>query len=201
MKLKFLRFIFFSIVYYISWSIHSTGVILLEKMLHFTDTNSKNISCVGSIQCSWERAFEIALENLIILIQIIQTYGMVLHISITKLTLSSECLLHPLTALLLDLGVNNILFKNPLHNIFGCLTCTHPVLERKNKAHLFLPLDKRSSATCCFVSVSRKEKWKKCGCSKSCYFLVWKKEFPGFLCMEKGLSVILFTSSNLQLYD
>lgn len=89
--------------------------------------------------------------------------------------------------------------KNPLHNIFGHCTCQY--WKEKNKAHLFLPLDERSSATCWFVSESRKEKWKKCDCSKSCHFLVWKKEFPGFLCAEKGLSIVLFTSSNLQLYD
>lgn len=79
---------------------------------------------------------------------------MVLRTSITKLTPSSDCLLHPLSALFLDMGMFRILCV-----IYLVIILAHiQDWKEKSKAHLFLPLDERSSATCCFVSVSRKEK-------------------------------------------
>lgn len=72
---------------------------------------------------------------------------MVLHISIRKLTLSSDCLLHPLYALFLDLGILRILCI-----IYLAIILVHiQYWEEKNKANLFLPLNEWSSAACCFV--------------------------------------------------
>lgn len=150
------------------------------------------------MQCAWDRSFEIALEKLINLPAIANTTMW-----------NDSTYTHHKTNTILRLPFSPIfcfvpwhrcknIIKNPLRDIFGHHTCTHLVLERKNKARLLLPLGEKSWAT--YSSVNGKEKWKMY-VLRAVIFLYEKRNFQGFLCMEKGLSVILFTSSDLQLYD
>lgn len=88
--------------------------------------------------------------------------------------------------------------KNPLHNIFA----HRQYWKEKNQSSLVSSIKMRGPQQLAdlFLRVGKRNE-RNMIILRAVIFLVWKKECLGFLCAEKDLSIFLFTSSNLQLYD